>query len=91
MKKPNITYKEIECSHSEVIIDGGTVIIDGRELFEDDCADLISEMIDALIEAHGYVQTKINIFKEQYPNDIPENAINKLNKIEQALKKAGCE
>ena len=85
MKKPKITYNPLKVGDSETLTEGGSVIINGKELFEDDCAELISEMIDALIKAHeDLVEWNDCIPASNETQDIIEQ-------IEQALKKAGVE
>ena len=105
MKKPNITDGEwwvntLGQHHNNPDIqqheicwspDGECVVDHVYSLADAQAISAVPEMIDALIEAHGFIQTKIYLFKEQYPDQVPLNAIIKLNKIEQALKKAGVE
>ena len=84
MKKPVIKVNEFIIDDDEVRVEGGSISINDKELFEDEIAELIKEMIDALIEARGLAKTHINLF----PNSKPANAT--LLVIEEALKKAGC-
>ena len=86
MKKPTIATINIEGINTTTVVTPELRCLHPKEI-----TDAYSDMIDALIEAHGFIQTKIYLFKEQYPDQVPQNAINKLNKIKQALKKAGCE
>jgi len=77
--------------------DGGTIVIESLEYktptdkAEAQAISAVPEMIDALIEARQYIKTKVNIFKEQYPEDEPHNANNKLKSINDALRKAGVQ
>ena len=84
MKKPKIKVNEFIIDDDEVRIEGGSISINDKELFEDEIAELIKEMIDTLIKVReayqgvgGFEGTGQNLMKL-----IPE--------IDKALKKAGC-
>ena len=81
MKKPKITYNPLKVGDSETLTEGGSVIINGKELFEDDCAELISEMIEALLLVDRDLRDE---HQSLLANDTMESVL-------EALKKAGVE
>ena len=92
MKKPKITYNPLKVGDSETITEGGSVIINGKELFEDDCAELISEMIDALIEAKINISDMVDDFNNgELMRRIEHDRDTTIESIDKALKKAGVE
>ncbi|HSH35630.1 hypothetical protein [Schnuerera sp.] len=79
MKKPEIKVNEFIIGDDEVRIEGGSISINDKELFEDELAELIKEMIDALIDIVDNHTVQTTSDKRRW------------DKAKQALKKAGCE